>query len=155
MIHKYFAVAARGIETVTAAELDKLGAQAVRAVSGGVHFEGDMLLLYRVSLWLRTASRILRPLRDFAAQTQEMLYSQARRVRWEDYLDASKTLAVQATIEGAASRSAERATGGPPGRGDRGRESRGRETRGRETRGRDFHRKPARQGIDNSMFAAL
>jgi putative N6-adenine-specific DNA methylase len=155
MIQKYFAVAARGIERVTAAELQQLGAQNVQPVFGGVHFEGDLLLLYRASLWLRTASRILRPLRDFAAQTQEMLYSQARRVRWEDYLDASKTLAVQATIEGAASRSAERATGGPSDRSNRGRASHGRETRGRETRGRDFHRKPVRQGIDNSMFAAL
>jgi putative N6-adenine-specific DNA methylase len=155
MIHKYFAVSARGIERVTAAELEQLGAQNVQPVFGGVHFEGDMVLLYRASLWLRTASRILRPLREFAAQTQEMLYSQARRVRWEDYLDASKTLAVQATIEGAASRAAERATGSPPGRGDRGRETRGRDPRSRDTRGRDFHRKPVRQGIDNSMFAAL
>lgn len=153
MIHKYFAVSARGIERVTAAELEQLGAQNVQPVFGGVHFEGDMTLLYRASLWLRTASRILRPLRDFAAQTQEMLYSQARRVRWEDYLDPSKTLAVQATMEGAASRSAERsASGPPPGRPERGR---GRESRGREGRGRGFPRKPVRQGIDNSMFAAL
>lgn len=161
MIHKFFAVSARGIERVTAAELEQLGAQNVQPVFGGVHFEGDLVLLYRASLWLRTASRILRPLREFAAQTQEMLYSQARRVRWEDFLDASKTLAVQATIEGAASRSAEHGSGkGPPGRGERGRESRGRESRGRDGRGReghgrDFHRRPARQGIDNSMFAAL
>src|SRR5438046_1781680 len=43
MIHKYFAVAARGIERVTAAELEQLGAQQVNPVFGGVHFEGDML----------------------------------------------------------------------------------------------------------------
>src|SRR5262245_58314631 len=104
MKHDYFAVSARGVESVTAAELERLGAGEGRPVAGGVHFSGDMRLLYRVSLWLRTASRILRPLRDFAAQNAEMLYSQARRVRWEDYLDPSKTLAVHATIEGAASR---------------------------------------------------
>src|SRR6266481_7615444 len=110
MDHTYFAVAARGIEPVTAAELEQLGATNVRPVAGGVHFDGVMQLLYRASLWLRTASRILRPLRDFAAQNAEMLYSQTRRVRWEDYLDPSKTLAVQATIEGAAKR-AEHAAG--------------------------------------------
>ena len=145
MIHKYFAVAARGVETVTAAELERLGAQAVRAVSGGVHFEGDMLLLYRVSLWLRTASRILRPLREFAAQNPEMLYSQTRRVRWEDFLDPTKTLAVHATIEGAAKR-AEHAAGNRSGGGDGRRER----FRGKESRGA-----PARQGIDHSMYAAL
>src|SRR5262245_1621339 len=105
MNHKYFAVAARGIEPVTAAELERLGAQSVQPVAGGVHFEGDMVLLYRASLALRTASRILRPLREFAAQNAEMLYSQTRRVRWEDYLDPAKTLAVHATMEGAAGRS--------------------------------------------------
>ena len=83
MIHKYFAVAARGIEIVTAAELKKLGAESVRAVSGGVHFEGDMLLLYRVSLWLRTASRILRPLRDFAAQNPALDLAHLRSVGFE------------------------------------------------------------------------
>jgi len=144
MIHKYFAVAARGIETVTAAELQKLGAQAVRAVSGGVHFEGDMLLLYRVSLWLRTASRILRPLRDFAAQNPEMLYSQTRRVRWEDYLDPTKTLAVHATIEGAAKR-AEHAAGNRSGG----------EGRRERFRGKDSRSAPPKQGIDHSMYAAL
>src|SRR5258708_35207652 len=140
MIHKYFAVAARGIEPVTAAELEQLGAQGVRPVFGGVHFEGDIALLYRASLWLRTASRILRPLRDFAAQNAEMLYSQTRRVRWEDFLDPAKTLAVHATIVGAASRS-EHAKARPPDRHE-------------PPRGRFGARKPApQQGINHSMFA--
>jgi putative N6-adenine-specific DNA methylase len=141
MDHPYFAVSARGVEPVTAAELERLGAANIRPVPGGVHFEGDMRLLYRASLWLRTASRILRPLRDFAAQTPEMLYSQTRRVRWEDFLDPTKTLAVQATIEGAVAR-AEHSRAYPPGR---------HEKRG----GRFGHRKPPRQGIHHSMFAAL
>lgn len=141
MNHKYFAVSARGIEPVTAIELEKLGAHEVRPVFGGVHFEGDMRLLYRASLWLRTASRILRPLRDFAAQNAEMLYSQTRRVRWEDYLDPTKTLAVQATIEGAANR-AEHAKANP------------RENRS-SPRGRYSARKPVPEGINHSMFAAL
>jgi putative N6-adenine-specific DNA methylase len=141
MNHKYFAVSARGIESVTAAELERLGGLEVRPVSGGVHFEGDMRLLYRAGLWLRTASRILRPLREFAAQNAAMLYSQARRVRWEDYLDPSKTLAVHATIEGAASR-AEKAKAQSP------------ERRGGPPR-RSFARRPAPEGLDHTMFAAL
>ncbi|HLJ11444.1 MAG TPA: THUMP domain-containing protein, partial [Planctomycetaceae bacterium] len=141
MNHTYFAVSARGIEPVTAAELQRLGAQGVRAVSGGVHFEGDMQFLYRASLWLRTASRILRPLRDFAAQNPEMLYSQTRRVRWEDYLDSTKTLAVQATIEGAGKRAVEPSsrTSGKQGK----------------FRGRGSPRESPRLGIHHSMFAAL
>ena len=161
MIHKYFAVAARGIEPVTAEELKQLGAKEVEAVTGGVHFSGDIELLYRASLWLRTASRILRPVREFAAQNPEMLYSQARRVRWEDFLDPSKTLSVQATIEATGQREEERPAGGGRGRDDRRPGGRGRDPsggfgRGRDTRGRDsFRPDPRKRGIDNSMYAAL
>jgi putative N6-adenine-specific DNA methylase len=160
MNHKYFAVAARGIEPVTARELQQLGAQEVEAVTGGVHFSGYMELLYRASLWLRTASRILRPLREFAALNPEMLYSQARRVRWEDYLDPAKTLAVQATIEGAGGHEGERPAEEERGGRDRRDEGRRMGGYGGEQRGRDFRRReppvsPRRRGIDNSMYAAL
>lgn len=103
-MHEYFAVTARGIEPAAAAELARLGAVDIRPVVGGVHFSAELATLYRACLWLRTPSRILRPLRDFAAQTADMLYSQTRRVRWEDYLDPRKTFAVHATIEGSAAR---------------------------------------------------
>lgn len=140
-MQQYFAVSARGIEPATAAELVRLGAGDVRAVEGGVHFAGDLALLYRCCFWLRTASRILRPLREFAAGTAEMLYSQTRRVRWEDFLDPSKTLAVQATIEGHASRRNTAKSSGAKSRGSRS----GPTERDREPR----------QGIHHSMFAAL
>ena len=97
-LREYFATSATGIEPVTAAELLRLGATQVRSVAGGVHFSGDLALLYRAHLWLRTASRILRPLRDFAATTPEMLYSQTRRVAWEQFLDPTRTFAVHATV---------------------------------------------------------
>jgi len=113
----------------------------VQPVAGGVHFEGDIALLYRVSLSLRTASRILRPLREFAAQNAEMLYSQTRRVRWEDFLDPSKTLAVHATMEGAAGRS-EQSKAEPSGRRGSHRDKFAPRTRGRP-------------GIHHTMFAAL
>lgn len=147
MDHAYFAVAARGIEQVTAGEIERLGGKNVRPVAGGVHFEGDILLLYRASLWLRTASRILRPVREFAANTPEMLYSQARRVRWEDFLDPSKTLCVQATIEGMSKR--------PERSEERPRKERDQPPR----RGRDHGRPAARRTegsrINNSMYAGL
>src|SRR5436190_351993 len=140
-MQQYFAVSARGIEPATAAELTRLGAEDVRPVEGGVHFAGDLALLYRSCLWLRTASRILRPLREFAAGTAEMLYSQTRRVRWEDYLDPTKTLAVQATIEGHAARRSSAKSSGAKSRGPRSRPAEG-------------DREP-QQGIHHSMFAAL
>jgi putative N6-adenine-specific DNA methylase len=94
----YLAVVARGIEEVAAAELRLLGAANAVSVLGGVQFSADQRCLYRALLGCRTASRILRPLREFAAGTPQMVYSQTRRVRWEDYLNPSTTFAVHATI---------------------------------------------------------
>lgn len=140
-MHKFFAVTAPGIEAATAAELARIGASEIVPANSGVHFSGSLETLYRACLWLRTASRILRPLREFAAGTQEMLYSQTRRVRWEDYLDPRKTLAVYATIEGMSGQREERRP--PPPR------------RFGRDHGRGAPRQGTQQGINNSMFAAL
>src|SRR4051812_21842175 len=97
---KFFATAAKGIESITAAELTRLGAANVVPGFGGVSFEGDMAMLYKANLWLRTATRIFMPLREFAAKTPEMLYDQVRRVKWEEYLNPDLTFAVDCTIAG-------------------------------------------------------
>lgn len=97
---RYFATSAKGIETVTAEELKKLGATGIELGFGGVYFEGDQSVLYRANLWSRTASRILMPLREFAAKTPQMLYDQVRRVHWEDYLNPDVTFAIDSTIAG-------------------------------------------------------
>ncbi|RPI89418.1 MAG: hypothetical protein EHM42_03040 [Planctomycetaceae bacterium] len=96
---RYFAVVARGVEFLAAKELVAMGAADVREVVGGVHFSGPPEILYRALLTLQTASRVLKPLREFAATTPEMVYSQVRRVVWEAYLNPQRTLAVSATAE--------------------------------------------------------
>ncbi|MGQ0633910.1 MAG: THUMP domain-containing class I SAM-dependent RNA methyltransferase [Planctomycetaceae bacterium] len=139
-MNDYFAVSAAGIEPATAAELARLGAADVRLASGGVHFAADPETLYRVLLWLRTASRVLRPLREFAAATAEMLYSQARRVSWEEWLAPDQTFAVHATLE----------RHGPA------RTHHQRAPNWRQPAGISPDESPASHaGIDNSMFAAL
>jgi putative N6-adenine-specific DNA methylase len=100
---RYFATVAKGIEPITAEELKRLGATAVEPTFGGVFFEGDTELLYRANLWLRTATRVLVPLRDFAAKTPEMLYDQVRRIKWEQLLNPDMTFAVDCTIAGSKS----------------------------------------------------
>ncbi len=82
------------MEGIAARELTELGAANVRIEKGGIRFEGDLPLLYRANLCLRTVNRVLRPLREFASTGPDMLYSQTRRVRWEDILSTHKTFAV-------------------------------------------------------------
>lgn len=143
----YFAVSALGIEPITADELIALGAQNVEPNIGGVKFRGDRALLYRAHLWARTATRILQPLREFAATTPEMLYSQVRRVRWEDYLNPQKTFAISATRAGQSRRNQENEN---PESGNRPR-GRGKPAAARPGRPRDSES----DGLQNTQYAAL
>jgi len=94
----FFATTAKGVEEVLAAELVRLGASEVTAESGGVRFGGGMEAAYRANLWLRTASRVLMPLGEFACETPEELYDGVRALAWREYLTPEKTLAVDCNL---------------------------------------------------------
>ena len=151
---RFFATAAKGIEPVTAEELKRLGARNVEQTFGGVSFDGDLETLYRANLWLRTATRILLPLRDFAAQTPEMLYDQVRRIKWEEYLNPEKTFAVDCTIAG--SKSLGRRDSGEPRGEPRGERP---QLRGARPASRPVREQPRGQddrgGLNHSRYAAL
>lgn len=95
----YFAVSSPSAVEHTLKELQNLGALNARAEHSGVSFEGDLALLYKANLWLRTASRVLVPMRPaFSAGSIVMLYDQVRRMRWEDHLDLSMTFAIDVVL---------------------------------------------------------
>jgi putative N6-adenine-specific DNA methylase len=157
----FFAVCARGVEPATASELSRLGATAITPGVGGVNFSGDRATLYKACLWLRTATRVLRPLREFAAANADMLYAQTRRVVWEKILDSTKTFAVQATIKGS-SRLARQGDAGGPGASQRGSGPGGPATgrqgerpQGRGGQGEQRQGGAPRGEISHTMFAAL
>ncbi len=69
-------------------ELEGLGATGLKPGFRAVEFEADDALYYELHLKLRTASRILRVIKEVPARTPEMLHSQARRIRWPELFDA-------------------------------------------------------------------
>jgi putative N6-adenine-specific DNA methylase len=95
---RYFATCGRGIEPVLAQELRDLGAAGVEAGRGGVHFHGDLAMLYRANLWLRTAIRILRPILDVPVTSPDELYDAVRTLDWSQYLTPEHTLAVDCNV---------------------------------------------------------
>ena len=99
---QFFATTAKGVEEVLAAELVKLGVEGVATESGGVRFGGGMEAAYRATLWLRTASRVLMPLAEFACETPEQLYEGVRTVAWAGYLTPEMTLAVDCNLRDSA-----------------------------------------------------
>ena len=95
---RFFATCARGLEPVLAKELDGLGAREITPGRGGVHFQGDLALLYQANLWLRTAIRVLRPILEAAVTTPEELYDAVQSVDWSRYLTPEHTLAVDCNV---------------------------------------------------------
>lgn len=93
----FFATATAGTEDLLAQELRALGVQHLRAGRGGVRFGGDIDTALRACLWLRTAMRVLLPLKRFPAANEGELYDGVRAIDWTRHLDARRTFAVDAT----------------------------------------------------------
>lgn len=99
---RFFATSAKGVEPILAKELQELGVENLRTASGGVHFEGSMEALYRANLWLRTANRVLMQLAVFSCSTPQVLYQNARQIRWNNWISAEQTLAVDCNCRNSA-----------------------------------------------------
>jgi 23S rRNA (guanine2445-N2)-methyltransferase len=69
-------------------ELEALGARSIAPGYRAVAFEASDALLYELHLKLRTASRILRVIKEVSAKSPEMLRSQVRRIHWDELFDA-------------------------------------------------------------------
>jgi putative N6-adenine-specific DNA methylase len=65
-------------------ELEAAGATGLVPGFRAVEFDADPALGYELHLRLRTASRILRVIREVPAKTPEMLRSQVRRIHWPE-----------------------------------------------------------------------
>jgi putative N6-adenine-specific DNA methylase len=76
-------------------ELEALGATDLVPGFRAVSFESSVELYYELHLKLRTASRILRVIKEVPAKTPAMLYSQARRIHWCDLFDAQHGFLVE------------------------------------------------------------
>lgn len=97
-MNRFFATSARGLEPILANELVAIGAQFVEPGRGGVAFQGDMTLLYRANLMLRTAVRVLMPLAEGPVLNPDELYQLTRSLDWSEYLSPDRTLAVDCNL---------------------------------------------------------
>ena len=88
------------LEEVLADELRAMGAQNVEVGTRAVEFEGDMRLLYRANYTCRTALAILKPFAEFDADTDQELYDQVYKIRWEKILDVDGTFMIDSTTSG-------------------------------------------------------
>ncbi len=76
-------------------ELQALGASDLVPGFRAVSFEASEALFYELHLKLRTASRILRIVKEVPAKSPPMLYSQVRRIPWCDLFDVQHGFMVE------------------------------------------------------------
>ncbi|MCC8186171.1 MAG: THUMP domain-containing protein [Bacteroides sp.] len=94
MIAKTF----QGLEEVLAKELTVLGANDIQIGRRMVSFSGDKEMMYKTNFCLRTAIRILKPIKHFTAKNADEVYEQIKALRWEEILDVDKSFAVDAVV---------------------------------------------------------
>ncbi|WP_027879920.1 THUMP domain-containing class I SAM-dependent RNA methyltransferase [Mesoflavibacter zeaxanthinifaciens] len=87
-----------GFEDLLVKELKQLGAQDVKAGVRKVSFVGDKGFMYKANLGLRTAIKILKPIKTFRVSNEDDLYKQVYNIKWEKYLKATGSLAIDATV---------------------------------------------------------
>ncbi|MGB5243308.1 MAG: class I SAM-dependent RNA methyltransferase [Lutimonas sp.] len=86
-----------GFESILSKELLKLGAKNIKEGVRSVSFEGDLGFMYKANLALRTAIRILVPIKSFQISDEEDLYQGLKTIVWEEYMDLETTFALNST----------------------------------------------------------
>lgn len=87
-----------GLEEVLATELKNLGAQDVEAGVRNVSFTGDKGFMYKANIALRTAIRILKPIKKFKVFDEDDLYKKLQTIDWERIMNVDSTFAIGAVV---------------------------------------------------------
>ncbi|RGN51351.1 RNA methyltransferase [Bacteroides sp. AF16-49] len=88
----------QGLETILAEELTNLGADNIQIGRRMVSFTGDKEMMYKANFCLRTAIRILKPIKQFKAKDPDEVYEAIKAICWEDYLNVDKSFAVDSVV---------------------------------------------------------
>ena len=87
-----------GLEQVLAEELTALGANNIQIGRRMVSYTGDKELLYKSNFCLRTAIRVLKPIKHFRATSADEVYEAVKAIDWTQYLSNDTTFAVDSVV---------------------------------------------------------
>jgi len=90
----------QGLEEVLASELRSIGGNDVKTGKRAVFFTADKDLVYKANLRLRTALRLLKPIKRFRAEDEDVLYNQVKSIQWDELFDLDKTFLIRTTTSG-------------------------------------------------------
>tara|TARA_B100000809_G_scaffold67022_2_gene63892 strand:+ start:7792 stop:8967 length:1176 start_codon:yes stop_codon:yes gene_type:complete len=95
---KIIAKTSYGLEEVLVEELKQLGVTEVELATRAVMFEGTKETLYKANLWLRSANRLIVPIKTFKIKDAEDLYNKVKEIAWEDIFTVDQTFAIDSTV---------------------------------------------------------
>lgn len=101
MIQKSFPMLAKtlmGLEETLVNELEAIGAENIEKGKRAVSFTGDLRILYKANLRLRTALKILLPIQEFNARNENDLYFAIKKINWSKYFSVNETFAIDTTV---------------------------------------------------------
>ncbi len=98
MEFKIVAKTFQGLEELLAKELTELGANNIEIGNRMVSFTGDKEMLYRANFCLRTAVKVLKPIKEFKATDADEVYEVARNMEWSDYMDDKMTFLIDSVV---------------------------------------------------------
>lgn len=87
-----------GFEEILAQEIRNLGGQKVETGVRMVSFYGDKGFMYKANLALRTALKILKPIKEFKVYNEQSLYKGVQSIDWTQYLNNRKTFVIDTTV---------------------------------------------------------
>ncbi len=95
---KIIAKTSFGLEDVLIEELKTLGVTQYEKGNRAVTFYGNKEMLYKANLWVRTASRLIVPFKEFTIKSNDELYQKVKAIDWESIFDVTQTFAIDSTV---------------------------------------------------------
>ena len=95
---KIIAKTFQGLEEVLAKELKALGANNIETGRRMVSFTGNQEMLYRANFCLRTAVKVLKPIKEFKAQDADEVYEVVKKMDWSQYMDVTTTFLIETVV---------------------------------------------------------
>ena len=87
-----------GFEEILSEELLELGAQKIIKGNRNVSFYGDKGFMYKSNISLRTALKIIKPIKEFKFKDIDEYYKKIYEIKWEDYLDFNSSFLINSVV---------------------------------------------------------
>ena len=87
-----------GFENILCNELLKLGAQKITKGLRSVSFYGDTGFMYKSNLSLRTALKILKPIKEFKFNDLDAYYESIKSIEWEKYMNFDSSFSINSVV---------------------------------------------------------